>query len=133
MSFDENFLKILIVDDSAMLIERFVKGINLDKTIVPCQASNCKEALALFESFKPDVVLLDIYLPDGSGITLLEKMKTQNKNLIALMWSNYPTEQFKEVCYKAGAEYFFDKAKDIHQRAIFINTLKNKKFSLSDL
>ncbi|MCX7883135.1 MAG: response regulator [Brevinematales bacterium] len=68
-------LKMLIVDDSGVvrrIIENLLK--NLQISLVGT-ASNGKDALCLFQQFKPDIVTLDITMPEMDGLTCLEEMK----------------------------------------------------------
>lgn len=68
-------IKMLIVDDSGVvrrIIESLLK--NLDISLVG-MASNGKEALCLFRQFTPDIVTLDITMPEMDGLSCLQEMK----------------------------------------------------------
>lgn len=104
-------MKLLIVDDSELLQARLKKAIAAanDKICI-CQAFNCLEAIGSFSSFAPDILILDIALPDGSGIDLLKKFKYENPKAIEIILTNYPTAEFNKICKQLGADYFFDKS-----------------------
>ena len=104
-------MKMLIVDDSDLLQSRLRDAImEVDKTISISQARSYKEGLELFTSFGPDTVILDIALPDGSGIDLLQIFKKDRPSVNMIIFTNYPTSEFKKSCMELGADLFIDKS-----------------------
>ena len=104
-------MKLLIVDDSDLLQNRLRNAImEVDKTIRIAFASSYREGLELFSTFGPDTVILDIALPDGSGITLLQIFKKEIPSINVIIFTNYPTSEFKKSCLEFGADRFFDKS-----------------------
>jgi DNA-binding NarL/FixJ family response regulator len=83
---EKNMIDILIVDDMKLLRESI--KITLEKTedfnIVGC-ASNGYEAVSLCRELVPDVVLMDIIMPEYSGIEATRDIKTENPNLKVLV------------------------------------------------
>lgn len=70
----QNKLSLLIVDDSRIMrraISRYLSEFNI--TIVG-EAADGEDALQLFSRLKPELVTLDITMPEPNGITVLEKM-----------------------------------------------------------
>lgn len=113
--------KVLIVDDSNLLQIRIKnKLLEVYQNITIEHASNCKEAIELFGSFGPDVVILDISLPDGSGIGLLRKFKEANPVVKVNIFTNYPTQEFKKRCIDLKADHFIDKS----DHSALINALR---------
>ena len=104
-------MKLLIVDDSDLLQARLKKSIlDVDNTINIEQAYSVKQALDLFLSFIPCKIILDIALPDGSGIDLLKKFKIEKPDTKIIILTNFPTTEFRNRCMELGADYFFDKS-----------------------
>lgn len=104
-------MKVLIVEDSELLQTRLNKVLlEVNKKVRIMQAFNCKEALELFPSVRPEVVILDIALPDGSGIDLLRKFKEDNPMVKVIIFTNYSTSEFKKSCMDLGASQFIDKS-----------------------
>lgn len=67
--------KILLVDDNAQLLEMIrdiLKKNGYEKVLT---AGNCKKAMQLFEQERPELVVLDVMLPDGDGFTLFRRMR----------------------------------------------------------
>ena len=88
--------KILIVDDDLAvqsLLDRFFAYNNYQTEI----ASNCDIARKKFRSFQPDLVILDINLPDDTGLNLCQEMSRSNVLIIVLSSmrdNNYILEAF---------------------------------------
>ena len=104
-------MKLLIVDDSELLQARLKKSIlEIDKSINIEQAFSVKQASDMFLNFIPCKIILDIALPDGSGIDLLKKFKIDKPNTEIIILTNFPISEFKKRCLELGADYFFDKS-----------------------
>ena len=104
-------MEILLVDDNDLIRVRLEKAIRkLDDDITIYNSINCEEALMLFSQINPDLVILDISLPDGSGIDLLRIMKKEKPQISVSIFTNYGTAEFKKSCIELGAEHFFEKS-----------------------
>ena len=103
-------LKILIVDDHAV-VRAGLKQILAETPDmkVAGEASSGNEALemALHGSF--DLVLLDISMPDMSGLDVLKELHMVHGDLPILMLSMYPEEQYAIRALKAGAKGYLTK------------------------
>lgn len=79
------------------------------------QAQNASEAIAAFQQLRPEVAILDIHMPDGSGIEVLAHIKKKSPQTTVIMLTNYPLPPFRKCCLKAGADYFFDKSTEFEK------------------
>ena len=66
--------KILVVDDEVQIRTLLSRMLELEGYEV-CQAGDCRAALKQLELQKPDVVLCDVFLPDGNGVDLVSSIK----------------------------------------------------------
>ena len=98
--------KILIVDDQEGMCN-FLENYFYSKGYKAMSASTADEALLLLDKESPDIVLLDIRMPDIDGIELLRKMKAKTSNTKFLMVS-VASEREKEAI-EAGADGFISK------------------------
>jgi len=74
-----NDVKVMIVDDQEEILKFFYDVLQpLDYHVL--QARNGLDALKIFKSEKPDIVFLDIRMPELDGIETLKKMKCLDKN-----------------------------------------------------
>jgi len=104
-------MNVLIVDDSVLLQDRLKKTITeVNENICVSFAVNCKEALDMFTLHIYDKIILDISLPDGSGIQLLRLFKKSKPDIDVIMFTNYASAEFKKNCMELGADHFFDKS-----------------------
>jgi DNA-binding NarL/FixJ family response regulator len=79
------------------------------------EAKSGKEGLDLVRQLAPDLVLLDVRLPDLSGIDVLKKIRELNKNTKIVMLSALDDEGLIEQALKAGASSFLSKTLDIEE------------------
>ena len=102
--------RILVVDDHA-IVRQGLKQILADTPdlVVAGEASTGQEALEKVRTGQWDVVILNISLPDRSGVTVLEQLKTQYPDLPVLMLSMHAEEQYAVRVMKAGAAGYLPK------------------------
>ena len=96
--------KILLVDDHKILrdgICSIVKGYP-DMEVI-CEAANGKEALRLVEELSPDVVIMDISMPDLNGIDATRRIIADNPHIKVIALSMHHDKQFVSEIFKAGA------------------------------
>ena len=109
-------MKVLIVDDSKAVCN----GLQQMLTAIPGvkisgQAHNGKDAITSITELKPDVVILDIRLPDLSGIDVLIDIRAKKTSTKVIILTNYPYPQYRKKCKELGADYFFDKVTEIDE------------------
>lgn len=102
--------KILIVDDHPIVVE----GLKMVLTEYECQtASSGNECLELLREFDPDIILLDINLPDISGIDLCKTILEKNKRIKILAISSYNQRSWVTRMMDNGAKgYILKNATD---------------------
>lgn len=104
---------IFLVDDSEAMRDRLVTLISeLDDAVVIGQADNSSEAMEGIRRLSPEVVILDIQMPGGSGISLLKAIKQERSAPLVIMLTNHAYPQYREKCKKLGADFFLDKSQD---------------------
>ena len=70
-------IKVLVVDDSALVRKLFGRVLSEDTGFEVAFARNGLEALALLEEFKPDVITLDVQMPQMDGLQCLDRIMVQ--------------------------------------------------------
>jgi len=104
-------VKVLIADDSAMVRERLASLISELETVeLIGQTEDASETLKAIRQLKPDVVILDIRMPGGSGIQVLEAIKKEARAPLVIILTAFSYPQYRKRCLEAGAEFFFDKS-----------------------
>jgi len=122
-------MKAVVVDDSKMLRTRIIDMISDVPGIeIAGEAENSHEAMKIIETVIPEIVVLDIRMPDGNGIELLKSISQKNLSLVKIVLSNYSISQFKDKCYELGADYFFDKSSEFEKvRELIVNIISESK------
>lgn len=103
-------IKVLIADDHAVVREGFRRMIENDPQIkVVAEAENGIEALQMVRSKNIDVVVLDMSMPEMSGLDALKQIKAEFPNLPVLIFSMHPEEQYEQRVLQAGASGYITK------------------------
>ena len=109
-------LKLFIVDDSLIVRERLVTMLDeLAGIEIVGQAENVSEAICSIQKLQPEVVILDIRMPGGSGIDVLRAIKQTEAAPMVIMLTNYPYQKHRQKCFEAGADFFLDKSIEFGQ------------------
>jgi CheY-like chemotaxis protein len=96
--------KIMLVEDDPVIIRLYTKVLELNGFSVE-KAENGLEALEKLPQFKPDLILLDIMMPELNGIQFLEKINagTQEGSVPVIVLTNVVDPDIKTQAAAAGA------------------------------
>ncbi|HBG07582.1 MAG: Fis family transcriptional regulator [Geobacteraceae bacterium GWC2_58_44] len=100
--------RVLVVDDEKLISWSLAAMLKKEGYQVETAASG-KEALQKFECFKPELVMLDISLPDLNGLELLKRFKAANEEIYIVMMTAYANADSAVQALQDGAEDFFGK------------------------
>jgi len=103
-------IRIVVADDHPV-IRRGVCGILSEKECfeVVAEASNALEVLAAVKEHKPDLLLLDVTMPDRTGLEVLKDLKILYPRLKVLILSIHPEDRYALRALKAGAAGYLTK------------------------
>ena len=104
-------MRVFIADDSDALRAQ-VKEIlaEIEGIEVIGQAKDAPQALQSIRKLKPDVVILDIRMPSGNGMSVLDPIRKEKIPSKVIIFTNYPYLAYRKQYLDAGADYFFYKA-----------------------
>lgn len=74
----------IVVDDEPDIVDIFSDLLKEREIDVIAKGYNGKEAIDLYVTNKPDVLFIDIMMPDGSGIHAIKKIRQKNKNAFVI-------------------------------------------------
>ncbi|MDA8170638.1 MAG: sigma-54 dependent transcriptional regulator [Nitrospiraceae bacterium] len=123
--------KILVIDDEKLLRWSLEQNLSRDGYQV-ITVEKGLDGLTIFREESPDITLLDIHLPDISGITVLEGLKEINKDAVVIMITAFGDVQTAVKTIKLGAHDFvekpfnMDKLKIIIQKALETCSLRKE-------
>jgi two-component system invasion response regulator UvrY len=103
-------IRILIADDHAIVREGLKQILADTKDIVVAgEAENGSDAIKLVRKDECDVLLLDISMPDRSGIEVLKQIKKETPKIAVLMLTMHREDQYAIRSLKAGAAGYLNK------------------------
>lgn len=101
-------MKILIVEDSDSLRETMVRSLEKERYVVEC-AADYHEGLAKINDYDYDCIVLDIMLPGGNGLTLLQELKKLRKKDSVIVVSAKDSIEDKIAGLDLGADDYLTK------------------------
>jgi two-component system response regulator DevR len=97
-------LRILVVDDHEVVRQGLVSLLDRREGFqVVAQAGTVAEAIEQASRFEPDIVILDVRLPDGSGIEACREIRSELPKTRVIMLTSYPDEEAVLSAIVAGA------------------------------
>jgi DNA-binding NarL/FixJ family response regulator len=97
-------LRVLVVDDHEVVREGLVALLDRRPGFsVVAQAGTVADALAAAKRFEPDLVVMDVRLPDGSGIEACREIRAEMPTIRVVMLTSYPDEEAVLSAIVAGA------------------------------
>ncbi|MDC1887881.1 sigma-54 dependent transcriptional regulator [Bacteroides uniformis] len=103
--------KILIIDDEVQIRTLLTRMMELEGYDV-CQAGDCRAALKQLELQNPDVVLCDVFLPDGNGVDLVLAIKKAAPNVEVILLTAHGNIPDGVQAIKNGAFDYITKGDD---------------------
>lgn len=105
-----NMAKVLIVEDDALIQRMYQQILTFDKHDVAV-AGNGKEGLNKVSEVKPDIILLDIMMPEFNGLQMLQELKRNEdyKDIPVIMLTNLDDKKDIDAAMALGAQKYFVK------------------------
>ena len=107
-------MRVLVVDDSAVVRDRLVEVLSTLHGVERVDtASRVSEARHAIQSERPDLIVLDIHMPGGSGVQVLEALRAEGQRITTVVLTNDPAPQWRAALLRAGAAFVFDKSVEL--------------------
>lgn len=121
-------LTVMLVDDAELIrlylrrrLER-VPGLEITH-----EAADVPDAIAGYDRTVPDVLVLDLQMPSGTGLDVLRHVRSRGGDCLVIMLSAAMDEQRAAVCREAGANHCFDKATEFERiREVILERRANR-------
>lgn len=124
-------LKVVVVDDDVDTVEVFCEYLEIKNISVVGRGYNGKTAVELYEKLKPDVVLLDVMMPDYDGFYGLENIKKINPAANVVMVTADLTYDTEKKLSSFGASAVVYKPYEIDSVIATINNVYKKALSVT--
>jgi DNA-binding NarL/FixJ family response regulator len=109
-------MNVFIVEDAPKTRKELVNLLAGEKGFaVVGEAGSVREALVGIEATSPDAVVLDISLPDGSGVEVLKFIRQHDLKLFVVVLTSNPYDALRTKCQSLGAAAVLDKLEGLHQ------------------
>lgn len=126
------YLQILVVDDSLITVKKLSSMLTaLGHKVVRTAASGV-EALTAYEAYKPDLVTMDITMPDMDGIEATRRIREKYPEALIVMVTSHGQEKMVLDALKAGAKGYVlkpfrqDKLQEVIETAVKRNIRPDK-------
>src|SRR5215211_988476 len=123
--------RILIVDDEQNA-RQALRTILSEEGFEVAEAADGEDALGLFSSFAPRVVLSDIRMPRMDGITLLKKAREQGSDATFVMMTAFGSIETAVDAMRAGAENYLLKPLDARTVLVVLEKVLEKSRIIRD-
>ena len=122
-------MRVLIADDSEDIRNGLIKALNgIDGIEIVGEVEDSADAVEAVERLKPDVVILDIRMPQGDGILTLQTIKRGKLSPKTVMYTSFPYPHYRQQCMEAGADFFFDKSTEFKELTDLLKELATRRY-----
>jgi len=110
-------LRAYLVEDSALVFERLGELLEEIGVKLVGSADEATNAIAAIGALRPDVVVIDIALREGTGLHVLKEIGElpEEDRPVRIVLTNFSRQWYRDAAIRLGAEYFFDKSSEIPQ------------------
>ncbi|MDD5628119.1 MAG: response regulator transcription factor [Elusimicrobia bacterium] len=119
--------KLLIIDDDAHLRESLAEVLELEG--FECsQAGTAHSGIEAAKKVDPDVVIMDIQLPDSSGFQICQTLRKRSRQTILIMMTGrFLSSEEKKQGFELGADEYITKPFDLAELSIRIKQLLSRR------
>jgi hypothetical protein len=107
--------RLLIIDDHAVVRQGLVQGFK-DKGFAAIEtAGTLQEARAKIAAFNPEAIIVDLNLPDGSGLEIVQWVRKHTVEVAIIILSLNEPSQFVEIARRSGANAYVSKSQSMQE------------------
>jgi DNA-binding NarL/FixJ family response regulator len=130
---NEQKLKILLADDQKIITESLSAYLTnyADDLLIVGIATNGREAVNMVYERHPDIVLMDVLMPEMNGIEAVTAIKAKNNDVKIIMLSTYDDDEYVRASISAGASGYLMKDTSPTELIGAIRALKNNIIQIS--
>lgn len=111
-------IRILIADDHPVVLDGLVAILQTQPDFqVVAQATSGEESVAKFRAYRPDLVLLDLEMPDLDGVATLKRLQAVDPSVRAIVFTAFDTDERIVEAVKAGVQGYL--LKGVPRRELF--------------
>jgi DNA-binding NarL/FixJ family response regulator len=122
---DNESIRVLIVDDHQLILEGLEYVLENEGMEIVGRASTGRKAVELTRTSEPDIVLMDIRMPDMDGLEALAAIKSSKSDAVVIILTSYRNPEYFYRAIALGASGFLMKEGDPSQIVHAIRTIRN--------
>ena len=105
-------LEIVVIDDSAVVREQLSRAFAEEKGChLAGMAENGDEGIEMVRSLRPDIIVLDLSMPNRSGMEVLREIRKDDQRVMIIIFTSDDSMALRLVCREAGANFFVTKSR----------------------
>lgn len=108
-------LRYYVVEDSPMILERVLAMLEPTGAQEAGHAAGVQAAIDGILAERPDVVILDMQLADGTGFDVLRAVRARAPEIDVYFLSNFAADPYRQLAARLGARGFFDKSNEFNR------------------
>lgn len=118
-------LRVYLVEDSPIMSKLLLDLIGSEKGIIVAgYADAAATAIDEIRELRPDVIVVDIALRQRTGLEVLDAIKEDAiRSPVRIILTNYALKVYRDAAARLGAEYFFEKANQIHELLVLLGAM----------
>jgi len=118
-------LQVYVVEDSDIVLRLLTSAIESAGGELMGAADNAQQAILELQNLRPNLVMIDLVLAEGSGFEVLDAIQTggAGRDAIGVVFTNHVSTEDRERSFLLGASYFFDKSTQGRQALELINKM----------
>ncbi len=102
-------MNVVLADDSEMVRRRLAGLLGAIPNVrIVAEAESVSQAIDAIDVLEPDLLIVDLHMP-GNGLRLVKQVGRRVNSPTIIVLTNYAYDQYRNLCLKSGAEFFFDK------------------------
>lgn len=118
-------MKIVLIEDQNLLSSTLIKALEQNQDIeIAGQSDKASDVMALCETHKPDIVIMDIFTKDGNGIEYTRVLKQVFPEIRVLIMTGVEDNRLVQAAEEAGADLFVWKNLSLDELTEFIRSAK---------
>jgi DNA-binding NarL/FixJ family response regulator len=108
-------VRVFVVEDSRVVRERLEAMLAQAGATVAGRANRVAEAIDGVLAQRPDLVILDLQLADGTGFEVLRELRRRAPGIDVYLFSNHSSYPYRQLAERLGARGFFDKSSEFNR------------------
>ena len=105
---------ILIVEDDRAVLELLIRALS-HKGYITMEAERGSQAMQILSEIRPDLVILDLKLPDCNGIQMLRQLKSMDNTIQVIILTGYGSKETARSAMEIGVFDFLTKPVELHE------------------